>query len=105
MEVPAVLRGTGLTVIWTEDQTLRAGSGHGVDFFWGLPSDETVAAHIVGFDWLHGQPESVEVRIRAVDQPSSDSLRVAVQSYLASRGPISLELQEISPGIYVYVNG
>jgi hypothetical protein len=102
-------RGINLRFVWTEETTLRAGSGHGVDFFVGLPSDETVAAHVIGFDWLRDEPDSVEVRYRisddASDHASDDRMRAVVESYLRTKGPISPEIEEISPDIYVVVNG
>jgi hypothetical protein len=40
-----------------------------------------------------------------VDSDTLDRVRAVVEDYLQSKGPISLAVEEISPNVYVVVNG
>jgi len=95
-----------MRIIWIEDDGLIPGGGHGVDFVNG-PSERSadLVAVLRGFEWLHGDPEAVEVRIRPVRAGSdSNCLRDArplIERYIRRREPVE---GKIGPSLFAHVN-
>ena len=91
--------------IWIEDADIRPGAGHGVDFFTD-PSNswESFFALVSGFEWLHGRPETVGVRILpaggSYDEAFLSDARVQIERFLDGKG----NWQALS-GIYAHFNG
>src|SRR5690606_18206921 len=83
-------------VRWVESDSLTPGAGHGVDFFAGDPftEDAVLIAVVRGFDWLHGNPKTVDVGIR---KPGADfgpsfleETRASIEEYLGNKSLVEL---------------
>lgn len=94
-------------ITWVEDDGLVPGGGHGVDFFSG-PAERSadVVAVLRGFEWLHGNPEAVEVRIRSAGTGLAHNYlrdaRPLIEHYIRRGDPIE---GKIGPSLYAHVNG
>jgi len=94
-------------IVWVEDDGLTAGGGHGVDFFTGPAglSDELLAV-VRGFDWFHGNPPMVEVRIRSaktgMDPIFLRDARQMIERYIRQGRAVQ---GEIGPSLYGHING
>jgi len=95
-----------MRITWIEDGSLEDGSGHGVDFYLGHPRDGQFVAAVLGFEWLHGRPRTVEIRFRPVltnlDATREREVRAAIESYVRSRKPVEGLL---STDLYAHING
>lgn len=94
-------------IVWVEDDGLTPGGGHGVDFFTGptgLSGD--LVAVVRGFDWFHGDPAMVEVRIRSantgLDPIFLRNAREAIEQYIRQGRAVQ---GEIAPSLYGHING
>jgi len=93
-------------IIWTQDSDLIPLGGHGVDFFAGLVQPAQLIAVVRGFEWLHGKPETVEVRI----SPASDAIdavllreaRAVIERYLQRGEAVD---GQVGPGLHAHING
>ena len=95
-----------MRIAWTEDDAMTPGADHGVDFFSDSSkgSAELIAV-LRGFDWLHGDPDVVEVRIRSagtVDAAHLVTTRSLIEAYVrrgkAVHGPLA-------PSLSAHING
>jgi hypothetical protein len=87
--------------------SLKAGGGHGVDFFLGQhPRTGQLVAVLRGFEWLRGNPETVVIRIRPVgtdfDATRHSEACVAIEEFVRAKRP---EDGQLSAGVYAHVNG
>lgn len=94
-------------IIWLERSGLRAFDGHGVDFLADPRGEPTsVIAVIRGFAWLHGQTNTIEIRIRSADESYDEAFlaeaKESIATYLLTEnlGPP----RWISESIYAHVN-
>jgi hypothetical protein len=99
-----------MQIVWVVDDDLSPYAGHGIDFFADPGrSAESLVAVLRGFDWLHFEPETVEVRIRAEDSEfSADALagaRAAIERFVRARGPMAGDPAKIASDLYAWVNG
>ena len=99
-----------MRVVWVTDAQLRPAAGHGVDFHSDASlSNESLVALVRDFEWLHGDPEVVEVRIRPAgdtyDAETLGCVRAIIESFLTQRGPMNGQVTELSPALYACVNG
>ncbi len=94
-------------IIWVEDNALVPGGGHGVDFFNG-PAERSaeLIAVLRGFEWLHGDPDTVEVRIRSagtvLNPVHPRDARPLIERYVRRGKPVE---GKIGPSLYAHVNG
>ncbi len=96
-----------MRIIWTEDNDLIPHAGHGVDFFAGNDEQSSqLVAVIRGLEWLHGEPETVEVRIRSAADPIEAVLlmqaRTIIEDCLLHGKAFD---RHLSPSFYVHING
>jgi hypothetical protein len=99
-----------MQIIWVEDGDLRPYGGHGIDFF--SDPDESPASLVAvlrGFDWLHFEPDVVEVGIRPASSEypvkALAAARGAIERFVRSRGPFDGQLTKIDAHLYAHVNG
>jgi hypothetical protein len=99
-----------LTVLWVDSDDLEPGAGHGVDFFAGEPSssDAVLIAVLRGFDWLHGDPDTVEIAIRRPDVHFDVSFlseaRASIEQYVANPSILRSGSQP-SKNLWAHING
>lgn len=97
-----------MRIVWIDDENIRPQAGHGIDFFiGGDPSVGRLIAVLRGFDWLHGQPERVEVHLRPVGGPGFDAIArreicAAIERLVRNKEVIDGQL---SSGLYAHING
>ena len=95
---------------WVESDALAPGGGHGVDFFAGDPwADGSLLVAVVrGFEWLHGNPETVEVEILRpggdFDSAFQAETRASIQGYFGNPSVGGLD-RRVSETIWAHING
>jgi hypothetical protein len=94
-------------IVWIEDDGLIPLGGHGVDFFAGSAAQSArLIAVVRGFEWLHGKPETVEVRIRPASH-AFDALilleaRAGIERYLLRGEAVD---GQVAQALHVHING
>lgn len=99
--------GGEVRIVWTQDNDLIPLGGHGVDFFAGsLVQSAQLIAVVRGFEWLHGKPETVEVRISpasdAIDAALLREARAVIERYLHRGEAVD---GQVAPALHVHING
>jgi len=97
-----------MRVVWTEQEGLESGGGHGVDFFAVGRRREGPFAVLRGFEWYHGRPETVGILI----EPESDAwdgeflaeARKAIEAYVTGPGMLNAH-KNPSPQVWAGING
>ncbi len=57
-----------MKIIWVEFKNFSRRFGHGVEFYTSEPKPgDKPLAFLDGYEWLHGDPETVEIMIRTPD--------------------------------------
>ena len=97
-----------MRIVCVESACLEAGAGHGVDFFAGEPptTDGPVAV-LRGFEWLHGNPKTVEIAIRPpavdLDADSLADIMANIERYVTHPSRFRLDAQS-SPTLWARAN-
>jgi len=95
-------------IAWVESACLQAGAGHGVDFFAGeAPSVDGLVAVLRGFEWLRGNPDTVDIEIRPpsadFDADSLSDMKTSIEHYVTHPGLFRLDAQ-LSPTLWARAN-